>query len=121
MHACSYVLVYICMYVWMDGWTGGRVDGWTDACMHVSMYSFYICTSMYMQHTYLPCDSDLLQGTFRLSCEHVLRIMRRGRETLLTLLEAFVYDPLVDWTTTNEAGYTGAFYGGDNITNNTIK
>lgn len=23
--------------------------------------------------------------------------MRRGRETLLTLLEAFVYDPLVDW------------------------
>lgn len=23
--------------------------------------------------------------------------MRRGRETLLTLLEAFVYDPLVEW------------------------
>lgn len=23
--------------------------------------------------------------------------MRRGRETLLTLLEAFIYDPLVDW------------------------
>lgn len=23
--------------------------------------------------------------------------MRRGRETLLTLLEAFVYDPLIDW------------------------
>ena len=34
--------------------------------------------------------------------------MRKGRETLLTLLEAFVYDPLVDWTTANEAGYTGA-------------
>ncbi len=28
----------------------------------------------------------------------VIQIMRRGRETLLTLLEAFVYDPLVDWT-----------------------
>ena len=38
--------------------------------------------------------------------------MRKGRETLLTLLEAFVYDPLVDWTTGNEGGYTGAFYGG---------
>jgi PI-3-kinase-related kinase SMG-1 len=24
--------------------------------------------------------------------------MRQERETLLTLLEAFVYDPLVDWT-----------------------
>ena len=33
--------------------------------------------------------------------------MRKGRETLLTLLEAFVYDPLVDWTTGNEGGYTG--------------
>lgn len=39
--------------------------------------------------------------------------MRKGRETLLTLLEAFVYDPLVDWTTGNEGGYTGAFYGGE--------
>jgi len=43
--------------------------------------------------------------------------MRKGRETLLTLLEAFVYDPLVDWTTGNEGGYTGAFYGGGHITN----
>ena len=23
-----------------------------------------------------------------------------------------MYDPLVDWTTGNEGGYTGAFYGG---------
>ena len=47
-----------------------------------------------------------------MSCEHVIKTMRRGRETLLTLLEAFVYDPLVDWTTGNEGGYTGAFCGG---------
>ena len=39
----------------------------------------------------------IFQGIFRLACEHTLRVMRRGRETLLTLLEAFVYDPLVDW------------------------
>ena len=53
-----------------------------------------------------------LQGTFRIASEHVMKVMRKGRETLLTLLEAFVYDPLVDWTTGNEGGYTGAFYGG---------
>ncbi|XP_064619648.1 serine/threonine-protein kinase SMG1-like isoform X2 [Lineus longissimus] len=53
-----------------------------------------------------------VEGTFRLSCEHVIKTMRKGRETLLTLLEAFVYDPLVDWTTGNEGGYAGAFYGG---------
>ena len=42
--------------------------------------------------------------------------MRRGRETLLTLLETFVYDPLVDWTTGNEGGYTGSVYGGGQVT-----
>lgn len=54
----------------------------------------------------------LFQGTFRLSCEHVLRSLRRGRETLLTLLEAFVYDPLVDWTTGGTTGVTTAGGGG---------
>ena len=50
-----------------------------------------------------------------MSCEHVMRTLRRGRETLLTLLEAFVYDPLIDWTVGSDWGgssYTGAFYGG---------
>ena len=42
-----------------------------------------------------------------------MKTMRQGKETLLTLLEAFVYDPLVDWTIGNEWCYTGAFYGGN--------
>uniref|UniRef100_A0A672JXD5 Serine/threonine-protein kinase SMG1 n=1 Tax=Sinocyclocheilus grahami TaxID=75366 RepID=A0A672JXD5_SINGR len=53
-----------------------------------------------------------VEGIFRLSCEQVIQIMRRGRETLLTLLEAFVYDPLVDWTAGGEVGFAGAVYGG---------
>ena len=36
-------------------------------------------------------------GAFTSSCEAVLRVLRASKETLLTLLEAFVYDPLVDW------------------------
>jgi PI-3-kinase-related kinase SMG-1 len=48
-----------------------------------------------------------LQGTFRLCCEHVLKSLKRGRETLLTLLEAFVYDPLVDWAIEGEDNATG--------------
>ena len=42
----------------------------------------------------------------------MLQILRHGREILLTLLEAFVYDPLVDWTTANDGAFAGAFYGG---------
>jgi PI-3-kinase-related kinase SMG-1 len=37
-----------------------------------------------------------------MACENVLKTMRKGRETLLTLLEAFVYDPLIDWTVGGE-------------------
>uniref|UniRef100_T1J1T4 PI3K/PI4K catalytic domain-containing protein n=1 Tax=Strigamia maritima TaxID=126957 RepID=T1J1T4_STRMM len=55
------------------------------------------------------------EGIFRVSCEQVLKTMRRGRETLLTLLEAFVYDPLIDWTPGGEGGYTGAVYGGGQL------
>lgn len=36
--------------------------------------------------------------------------MRKGRETLLTLLEAFVYDPLIDWTVGGE-GLAGTSFG----------
>uniref|UniRef100_A0A915PYZ3 non-specific serine/threonine protein kinase n=1 Tax=Setaria digitata TaxID=48799 RepID=A0A915PYZ3_9BILA len=38
-----------------------------------------------------------VEGTFRLSSENVLRKLRAGKEILLTMLDAFVYDPLVDW------------------------
>lgn len=41
-----------------------------------------------------------------------MKIMRKGREIFLILLEAFVYDFLVDWIIGNEGGYVGVFYGG---------
>lgn len=53
-----------------------------------------------------------MQGIFRLACEHVLKTMKKGRETLLTLLEAFVYDPLVDWTVGGESVFATTVFGG---------
>ena len=38
-----------------------------------------------------------VEGHFRIASEQAMWVMRRHRETLVTLLEAFVYDPLVDW------------------------
>ena len=37
------------------------------------------------------------EGLFRSSSEYVMTQMRKSREVLLTLLEAFLYDPLIDW------------------------
>lgn len=43
-----------------------------------------------------------VDGTFSCACEGVLQVLRHSKETLLTLLEAFVYDPLVDWASDRE-------------------
>ncbi|KAJ3186873.1 Serine/threonine-protein kinase smg1 [Gaertneriomyces sp. JEL0708] len=39
-----------------------------------------------------------LDGAFRAGSEHTLRVLRSNKDILMTLLETFVYDPLVDWT-----------------------
>ncbi|KAK2716792.1 hypothetical protein QYM36_007065 [Artemia franciscana] len=51
-----------------------------------------------------------IEGTFRHSCEHVMSVLRDGKETLLTLLEAFLYDPLIDWLADVDHGYAGIFH-----------
>jgi phosphatidylinositol kinase/protein kinase (PI-3 family) len=38
-----------------------------------------------------------VEGTFRLSCEHVLNILRKERDVILMLLESFIHDPLIEW------------------------
>ncbi|KAF9188804.1 Serine/threonine-protein kinase smg1 [Haplosporangium sp. Z 767] len=48
-----------------------------------------------------------VEGNFRIGCEQTMKVMRKNKEILVTLLEAFVYDPLVDWqieTTTAQGG-----------------
>ncbi|KAF9924106.1 Serine/threonine-protein kinase smg1, partial [Modicella reniformis] len=50
-----------------------------------------------------------VEGNFRIGCEQTMKVMRKNKEILVTLLEAFVYDPLVDWQI--EAG-GGGIVGG---------
>ena len=38
------------------------------------------------------------EGVFVSICEIVLDILRTNRETLMTVLETFVHDPLLEWT-----------------------
>eukprot|EP00117_Sycon_ciliatum_P013130 scpid20792/ scgid3519/ Serine/threonine-protein kinase SMG1 len=94
-------MVYISDAIWQ-----GRVRLSCGRLLHHFCREHFICLgnayrAMSEQSVYL--------GTFRLSCERVLRLMRSGRETLLTLLEAFVYDPLVDWeSSTSSDGHAAA-------------
>jgi len=38
------------------------------------------------------------EGVFRQSCEVSLRVMRQNQDTLLSVLETFIHDPLVEWS-----------------------
>jgi len=38
-----------------------------------------------------------IEGTFRITAESVMRVLRENKESLMAVLEAFVYDPLINW------------------------
>jgi len=38
-----------------------------------------------------------IEGDFRSTCESVMAVLRDNRESLMAVLEAFVYDPLIGW------------------------
>lgn len=37
------------------------------------------------------------QGTFRSTCQSVMRVLRANADSIIAVLEAFVYDPLINW------------------------
>ncbi|ULU12958.1 hypothetical protein L3Y34_015876 [Caenorhabditis briggsae] len=57
-----------------------------------------------MRHALGPSD---MYGTFRESCVHVLSTLRSGHQVLTMLLDAFVFDPLVDWTSHDNISTSG--------------
>jgi hypothetical protein len=38
-----------------------------------------------------------IEGSYRLTCEKVMYVLRENRDSLIAMLEAFVYDPLMSW------------------------
>jgi serine/threonine-protein kinase ATR len=38
------------------------------------------------------------EGVYRSVCELTLRVLRDNKDTLMSVLETFIYDPLVEWT-----------------------
>jgi FKBP12-rapamycin complex-associated protein len=38
-----------------------------------------------------------IEGTFRSTCESVMRVLRDNKESVMAMLEAFVHDPLINW------------------------
>lgn len=39
----------------------------------------------------------MLPGVFRIACEVTMQLLRDNRDSLMSVLDAFVHDPLVEW------------------------
>lgn len=48
-----------------------------------------------------------IEGSFRITCENVMRVLRENKESLMAVLEAFIHDPLLNWRLNGEASPVG--------------
>ncbi|TPX35002.1 hypothetical protein SmJEL517_g02512 [Synchytrium microbalum] len=44
-----------------------------------------------------------IEGNYRITCENVMRVLRENKDSLMAVLEAFVYDPLINWRLANNS------------------
>ena len=42
-----------------------------------------------------------IDGSYKISCEAVMRVIRDNKESILAVLEAFIHDPLLNWKLTS--------------------
>ncbi|PNY25181.1 Phosphatidylinositol 3-kinase tor2 [Tolypocladium capitatum] len=48
-----------------------------------------------------------IEGSFRITCEHAMRVLRENKESVMAVLEAFIHDPLLTWRLTSAASPAG--------------
>ncbi|KAI9896683.1 hypothetical protein N3K66_008855 [Trichothecium roseum] len=54
-----------------------------------------------------------IEGSFRITCEQVMRVLRDNKESVMAVLEAFIHDPLLTWRLTNAASPAGPNFRSD--------
>ncbi|KAJ2352606.1 phosphatidylinositol kinase- protein kinase tor1 [Coemansia sp. RSA 2673] len=65
-----------------------------------------------------------IEGTFKFSAHHTMRVLRANQESLMAVLEAFVFDPLVSWYFIKDSPALSEpeiFIAGHRRTNSTVR
>ncbi|KAJ2369960.1 phosphatidylinositol kinase- protein kinase tor1 [Coemansia sp. RSA 2607] len=50
----------------------------------------------------MPMEVSNIEGAFKYTAHHTMRVLRSHRDSVMAVLEAFVFDPLVSWLYTQE-------------------
>ncbi|KAI9837156.1 MAG: phosphatidylinositol kinase- protein kinase tor1 [Sclerophora amabilis] len=67
-----------------------------EVAMHREKYPERVPFRLTRMLTYAMEVSNI-EGSFRITCEAVMRVLRDNKESLMAVLEAFIHDPLLNW------------------------
>ncbi|KAJ2657369.1 phosphatidylinositol kinase- protein kinase tor1 [Coemansia sp. RSA 1200] len=60
----------------------------------------------------MPMEVSMIEGSFKFTANHTMRVLRANRDSLMAVLEAFVFDPLVSWSYIQEPDKADGAAGG---------
>lgn len=63
-----------------------------DALGVTGVEGIYVQSGLLLRWTYLP-----VTGVFRTACEVTMQLLRDNKDSLMSVLDAFIHDPLVEW------------------------
>jgi FKBP12-rapamycin complex-associated protein len=67
-----------------------------EVAMHREKYPERVPFRLTRMLTYAMEVSNI-EGSYRTTCENVMRVLRDNKESLMAVLEAFIHDPLLTW------------------------
>ncbi|KAJ8107642.1 hypothetical protein OPT61_g8723 [Boeremia exigua] len=67
-----------------------------EVAMHREKYPERVPFRLTRMLTYAMEVSNI-EGSYRTTCEHVMRVLRDNKESVMAVLEAFIHDPLLTW------------------------
>ncbi|KAI9778323.1 MAG: phosphatidylinositol kinase- protein kinase tor1 [Candelina submexicana] len=67
-----------------------------EVAMHREKYPERVPFRLTRMLTYAMEVSNI-EGSYRVTCEAVMRVLRENKESLMAVLEAFIHDPLLNW------------------------
>ncbi|TVY35909.1 Serine/threonine-protein kinase [Lachnellula subtilissima] len=77
-----------------------------EVAMHREKYPERVPFRLTRMLTY-AMEVGNIEGSFRITCENVMRVLRDNKESLMAVLEAFIHDPLLNWRLTGDTSPAG--------------
>ncbi|KAJ2776642.1 phosphatidylinositol kinase- protein kinase tor1, partial [Coemansia interrupta] len=102
--------------IMMHTWTGKVVHIDFGDCFEIAAHRDKFPETVPFRLTrmfIMPMEVSTIEGLFKFTANHTMRVLRANRDSLMAVLEAFVFDPLVSWSYLQDAedGGNGAAAG----------